>query len=135
MDEPKSNHNSGDSESFSQSTYETDDFETTYFPRRDRSNTVFYGQQKKQNTQIAQNTDMTRTMQNRSISVENTKPEQTTKRIEIKENPESQSARDIRRSGLNTLEKQEYTKSMNMPRPRRTEKKRNVDYQVDLSYF
>ena len=50
MDEPKSNHNSGDSESFSQSTYETDDFETTYFPRRDRSNTVFYGQQKKQNT-------------------------------------------------------------------------------------
>lgn len=124
MDEPKSNHNSGDSEPFSQSTYETDDFETTYFPRRDRSNTVFYGQQKKQNTQIAQNTDMTRTMQNRSISVENTKPEQTTKRIEIKENPESQSARDIRRSGLNTLEKQEYTKSMNMPRPRRTEKKK-----------
>lgn len=126
MDEQKQNTHSSDSETFSQSTYETDDFETTYFPRRDRSNTVFYGQQRKQNLNIEQDTDTTQSIPNYSKSVqsEHIRPEQISKRIETKENPESLSARDMRRSGLNTLEKQEYKKSMDMPKPRRTEKKR-----------
>lgn len=132
MDEQKQNTHSGDSETFSQST--TDDFETTYFPRRDRSNTVFYGQHKREQSHTEQNLDTRQHTANRpratkseysqpeQIQPEYTKSEQPSKRIETKQNPESQFARDIRRSGLNTIGTQEYTKSMDMPKQRHTER-------------
>lgn len=123
MDEQKPNAHSGDSETFSQST--TEDFETTYFPRRDRSNTVFYGQHKKEHTKATQNQNMTQfPNHSKPIQTEFTNQEQPSRRIETKQNPESQSARDMRRSGLNAIGQQEYTKSTNMPRARRSERKR-----------
>lgn len=100
------------------------DFSPTYFPRRDRSNTVYYGQKKENEKPHSV------PPQNEQSHIQ-PRPERDTaiphpSRIETKESHTDISAMDRRRQGLNTIhqDQEDMSRRMQIPKHRKKKKRR-----------
>ncbi len=111
-----------ESEKFLHKQIVDSDFSPTYFPKRDRSNTVYYGQSK--DTEKAKHISVHR--EDAEKQEKDTAMHTHTSQIETKQSHTDLSAMERRRKDLNTIhQKQEdMSKQMKMPKPKKTKPKR-----------